>query len=159
VALTIDELAAASGTTSRTIRSFQSLGLVDPPQLRGRTGLYGPRHLDRLQAVLRLQGQGFSLQSLQVLLDAHDRGRTLGEVLGLPGGIHRRSEGAGDVPDATVSTTATAADTSDSAELYGFSELQARGRPRRGSGRDRPLLAVVPTTVWDQTAWGETEAS
>ena len=38
-ALSIDELAAATGTTTRSIRSFQTLGLLDHPDLRGRTGL------------------------------------------------------------------------------------------------------------------------
>ncbi len=65
--LTIDELAAAAGTTTRRIRSFQTLGLLPHPALRGRTGLYGADHLDRLQVILRLQAEGFSLESLGVL--------------------------------------------------------------------------------------------
>lgn len=134
--LTIDELAAATGTTSRSIRSFQTLGLLEHPDLRGRTGLYTAHHLRQLRAILGLQAQGFSLQSMSVLFAAHQRGQSLDAVLGLDGGTERRSEGF-DHSDI------------DTAELYGFAELQGY---RRGAGRrGRPLLAVVPTTVWEQT--------
>jgi DNA-binding transcriptional MerR regulator len=136
MAMTIDQLAELAGTTSRNIRSFQTMGLIEPPELQGRTGLYGPTHLDRVRAVLRLQAEGFSLQSLVVLFDAHDRGRSLTSVLGLNGAAHAPGDDGTDA---------------DSAELYGFSDLLARGPARRTAARGRPLLAVVPTTLWDRT--------
>ena len=80
--LTIDRLAAATGTTSRRIRSFQTLGLLPHPELRGRTGLYGDEHVSRVSAILRLQERGFSLESLAVLFTALEAGRSLGDVLG-----------------------------------------------------------------------------
>jgi DNA-binding transcriptional MerR regulator len=130
--LTIDELAAATGASGRRIRSFQTLGLLPSPELKGRTGIYGPGHQDRLRAILQLQDQGFSLESLSILFDALEAGRSLAAVLGLP--------------EATVAEADRDADL-DSAELYGFSELQ---RSSTGRGRDggRPLLSVVPTTMW-----------
>jgi len=134
--LTIDELAAVAGTTTRRIRSFQTLGLLPHPELRGRTGLYGPLHRARLTAILRLQDRGFSLESQSVLFDALGAGRSLAEVLGVT-----EPAAPGD-----PGTDATA----DTAELYGFAELQpAAAAPRRGRGR--PLLSVVPTTVWDES--------
>jgi DNA-binding transcriptional MerR regulator len=138
--MTIDELAAAAGTTSRRVRSFQTLGLLPHPGLRGRTGRYGPGHRSRLAAILRLQSQGFSLESLGVLFRAFDAGLSLATVLGLSetsSAVSEASDGAG-----------------DEAELYGFAELQPSARGRR-SGR-RPLLSVVPTTMWEQ---GEAAAS
>jgi DNA-binding transcriptional MerR regulator len=130
---TIDELAVATGTTSRRIRSLQTFGLLPHPELRGRTGLYGAVHRGRLEAVLRLQEQGFSLESLVVLFDALREGRSLAGVLG-----------ASDPPGTGTGTDKG----TDSAELYGFAELQRAGAgPRRG----RPLLSVVPTTVWDES--------
>ena len=57
--MTIDQLAAATGTTSRRIRSFQTLGLLPRPELRGRTGVYGDDHIVRVSAILRLQDRGF----------------------------------------------------------------------------------------------------
>jgi len=135
-ALSIDELAATTGTTTRSIRSFQTLGLLDHPDLRGRTGLYGGHHRHRLEGILRLQSQGFSLRSLSVLFAAHGRGESLGDVLGL-------GEAAPEVhPDLEAGAG------TDDAERYGFGELQ-RGHTSR---RVRRLLAVVPTTVWDETA-------
>ncbi len=136
-ALTIDELAAVSGTTTRRIRSFQTLELLPHPELRGRTGLYGPDHLTRLSAILRLQDLGFSLESLGVLFRALRSGETLAAVLGLPEPAAENSD-----PGAEVGA--------DTAELYGFAELQPATTAAR-RGRVRPLLSVVPTTVWDES--------
>jgi DNA-binding transcriptional MerR regulator len=131
--LTIDELAAAAGTTTRTIRSFGTLGLIGAPTLRGRTGFYGLDHLERVHAVLRLQAEGFTLQSLAILFAAQARGASLSDVLGVP-----------ELPVQPAIGTET-----DVAERYGFADLQS-GRPRR-MPRARPFLSVVPTTVWEQT--------
>jgi DNA-binding transcriptional MerR regulator len=134
--MTIDELAAATGTTTRRIRSFQTLGLLPHPELQGRTGLYGARHRDRLAAILGLQEEGFSLESIRVLFEALDAGRSLAAVLGV------REPRAGTTGSSDHATDAS----TDTAELYGFAELQHSAPRRRG----RPLLSVVPTTVWDE---------
>jgi len=63
--LTIDQLAQRSGTTVRTIRFYTGRGLLPPPQLRGRTGLYGPDHLARLELVGELSALGFSLAAIE----------------------------------------------------------------------------------------------
>lgn len=131
--LTIDELAAVAGTTTRRVRSLQTLGLLPHPELRGRTGLYTTAHRERLAAILRLQVRGFSLESLGVLFGALDGGQTLAAVLGVA-----EPEGQ----------TAAPPETGDTAELYGFAELQPAGSPRRGR---RPLLSLVPTTMWDES--------
>jgi DNA-binding transcriptional MerR regulator len=131
--MTVDDLAAATGTTTRRIRSLQTLGLLPHPALRGRTGLYGARHLQRLQAVLVLQREGFSLESLVLLFDALQAGHSLADVLRVvePATAAGHSDGG-----------------TDSADLYGFTELQpTRPSPRRS----RALLSVVPTTVWDES--------
>jgi DNA-binding transcriptional MerR regulator len=50
----------------RTIRYYQTLGLVDPPAgSRGRTALYGLRHLMQLVAIKRLQTHGLTLAQVQ----------------------------------------------------------------------------------------------
>lgn len=120
--MTIDELAAAGRTTTRHVRSLQTLGLLPRPDVRARTGWYDRHHVQRLQAVLRLQREGFSLRSLAVLLDAHHRGRPLADVLGL-----------------TEETPPTAG----SADLYDFDAVLP--------SRHRPVLSVVPTTMWDES--------
>jgi DNA-binding transcriptional MerR regulator len=133
--VTIDELAGAVGTTSRRVRSYQTLGLLPYPELQGRTGLYGPSHRDRLGAILSLQDQGFSLESLGVLFRALDAGRSLADVLGPrdAGGARRARPEAG-----------------DEAERYAFGQLQP-ATPASVVPRVPPLLSVVPTTVWDES--------
>jgi DNA-binding transcriptional MerR regulator len=50
----------------RTIRYYITLGLLDrPAEMRGRTALYGQRHLLQLVAIKHLQAQGFSLAEVQ----------------------------------------------------------------------------------------------
>jgi DNA-binding transcriptional MerR regulator len=53
----------------RVIRWYTTTGLVDRPAgLRGRTALYGPRHLLQIVAVKRRQAQGHSLAAIQAEL-------------------------------------------------------------------------------------------
>ena len=67
--LTIDELARQVGMTVRNVRAYQSRGLLPPPEIVGRTGFYGPEHVDRLELVKDLQAQGFSLELIKRTLD------------------------------------------------------------------------------------------
>lgn len=66
--LTIDELARRTGMTARNIRAHQSRGLLPPPEVRGRTGYYGPDHVARIQLIQELQGDGFNLDLIGRLL-------------------------------------------------------------------------------------------
>ncbi|MEV4640894.1 MerR family transcriptional regulator [Actinoplanes sp. NPDC049548] len=53
----------------RAIRWYTTTGLVDRPAgMRGRTALYGPRHVMQLVAVKRRQAQGHSLAAIQAEL-------------------------------------------------------------------------------------------
>ena len=67
-ALTIDELAQRVGMTSRNIRAHQTRGLLPPPSLSGRTGQYGPEHVERLELIKRLQDQGLNLQAIALVI-------------------------------------------------------------------------------------------
>jgi DNA-binding transcriptional MerR regulator len=50
----------------RTIRYYTALGLLDrPAAMRGRTALYGSRHLLQLVAIKYLQARGLSLAAIQ----------------------------------------------------------------------------------------------
>lgn len=64
-ALTIDELAQRTGLTTRNIRAYQSRGLVPPPERRGRTGYYGPEHIERLELIKQLREDGLALDLIQ----------------------------------------------------------------------------------------------
>ncbi len=71
LALSVDYEGQASGRIRdipdrRTIRYYTTLGLIDRPlEMRGRTALYGRRHLLQLVAIKRLQARGLSLAELQ----------------------------------------------------------------------------------------------
>jgi DNA-binding transcriptional MerR regulator len=67
--LTIDELARRAGMTVRNVRAHQSRGLLPPPEVRGRTGIYGAEHLARLELIRTLQDDGFNLESIRRLLE------------------------------------------------------------------------------------------
>jgi DNA-binding transcriptional MerR regulator len=136
--LTIDELAAATGTSARRIRSLQTLGLLAHPELRGRTGLYGPAHRARLAAVVGLQDRGFSLESLGVLFAALDAGQSLAAVLGMT------------EPDAVSPAASPQLEPPvDTAELYGFADLEPASASRRRARRQ--LLSLIPTTMWEES--------
>jgi DNA-binding transcriptional MerR regulator len=70
-ALSGDYKGAASGRIRavpdlRTARYYTTLGLLDRPvEMRGRTALYGPRHLLQLVAIKKLQALGLSLSQIQ----------------------------------------------------------------------------------------------
>ncbi len=63
--LTVDQLAAAAGTTVRTTRYYASLGLLPAPLRRGRLAYYGPQHLARLELVRALQDHGLTLAAIE----------------------------------------------------------------------------------------------
>jgi DNA-binding transcriptional MerR regulator len=70
--LTVDQLARRSGMSVRNVREHQARGLLPPPEVRARTGYYGPEHLARLQLIIELQAEGFNLKGIKRLLeDAH----------------------------------------------------------------------------------------
>ncbi len=82
VGYTIDELARATGTTARTIRSYQDRGLLPPPVIVGRTGRYDRDHVARLRVISRLLDERFSLASIGALLHAWETGESLAHILG-----------------------------------------------------------------------------
>jgi DNA-binding transcriptional MerR regulator len=67
--MTIDELARESGMTVRNVRAYQSRGLLPPPEVRARTGFYGPEHLARLKLVADMRGEGMNLRTIKKVLD------------------------------------------------------------------------------------------
>ncbi len=57
----------------RTIRYYATLGLLDRPlAMRGRTALYGRRHLAQVVAIKRLQSTGRSLAEIQTVWSTMD---------------------------------------------------------------------------------------
>ena len=81
--LSVDELANRAGLPTRTIREYQTMGLLPPPERRGRIGIYRRAHLYRLQLIGRLQQRGYSLAGIRDLLTSWHDGAELTDVLGL----------------------------------------------------------------------------
>ena len=67
--LTIDQLAAKVGMTTRNIRAHQARGLLPPPVLEGRTGYYGALHVERLLQIRRLQDEGMNLATIAKVVE------------------------------------------------------------------------------------------
>lgn len=69
----------------RTVRYYATIGLLDRPSaMRGRTALYGRRHLAQVIAIKRLQGAGRSLGEIQTIwatLDDHTLARMSGVAI------------------------------------------------------------------------------
>ena len=70
--LTIEQLAQETGMTVRNIRNHQSRGLLPPPEVRARTGFYGPEHVARLRLIREMQADGFNLKAIERLLAGAD---------------------------------------------------------------------------------------
>lgn len=83
----IDDLARTVGTTVRNIRAYQDRGLLHPPKLLGRAGIYSDSHVRRLRRILSLLQRGYASAQIHELLDAWDNGRDLGQVIDLEGAV------------------------------------------------------------------------
>src|ERR1700759_715085 len=66
--VTIDELAARTGLTVRTVRFYATQGLLPPPERRGRVAYYGPGHRLRLELIRSLQDHGYTLAAIERVL-------------------------------------------------------------------------------------------
>ncbi len=74
----IQEVAKAAGTTSRTLRHYDDIGLL-PPNRVGHNGYryYNDGSLIRLQRVLLLRQLGLGLDAIRDVLEAQDAGPTM----------------------------------------------------------------------------------
>ena len=67
----------------RTVRYYATLGLIDRPDaMRGRTAIYGRKHLAQIVAIKRMQTMGRSLAEIQALWPTMDD-QTLGRMAGV----------------------------------------------------------------------------
>jgi DNA-binding transcriptional MerR regulator len=66
--MTVDELAARTGMTVRTLRFYASEGLLPAPHRRGRVAYYDAGHRMRLDLVRTLQKHGYTLSAIQRVL-------------------------------------------------------------------------------------------
>ncbi|KGH45347.1 MULTISPECIES: heavy metal-responsive transcriptional regulator [Modestobacter] len=71
----IGEVAAATGTTAKTLRFYERAGLLPPPR-RTSAGYrqYSPDIVARMDFIRRSQAAGFSLAQIRTILDIRDSG-------------------------------------------------------------------------------------
>jgi DNA-binding transcriptional MerR regulator len=119
----------------RAIRWYTTTGLVDRPAgLRGRTALYGPRHLLQIVAVKRRQAQGRSLAEIQA------------ELAGAP---DERLAEVARVPDDLLATDGPAPDAYDGAPRARFwATSPAAGAPAVGAPAARAPERLAGGAAW-----------
>lgn len=72
--MTIGAVAKATGCNIRTIRYYESVGLVSPPErTAGNQRIYDQARVDRLVFIRRARALGFPLDDIRELLDLSDR--------------------------------------------------------------------------------------
>lgn len=91
---TVEELAEHSGLTPRTIRSYQTQGILSPPEHRGRVAYYSESHLQRLRAIADLKERGLSLAEIRDVIrrrEAEERSAARSHPRSQPGSVGERS--------------------------------------------------------------------
>ncbi len=71
----IGELAKTAGVTTKTIRYYESIGVLDEPE-RTESGYrsYGPGAIERLDFVRQAQSSGLALAEIRSILEIKDEG-------------------------------------------------------------------------------------
>jgi DNA-binding transcriptional MerR regulator len=77
------ELVDRSGVPVRTVRWYQSEGLLPKPTKRGRDAVYTDDHLQRLELIAELRDRGLTLTAIRDLVSRDRPGRTVAEWLGV----------------------------------------------------------------------------
>ena len=160
-ALAVDYRGQTSGRVRavpdrRAIRWYTTIGLIDRPAAhRGRTALYGPRHLLQLVAVKRLQARGLPLVSIQQEL-AGATDTQLARVARLPAGVAAgpvfgaapaaAASGGDGLAGEGVARRPPAAATRAAAAVRGPAGGKAR---RAGFWREQPAAALTAATDTD----------
>ena len=80
---TIGDLAKEFDLTTRAIRFYEDMGLLQPERTGagGRNRIYSPRHRTRLRLVLRVQRLALSLTEAKEIIDLYDSPRDTGVQL------------------------------------------------------------------------------
>lgn len=104
--LSVEQVAAKVDLNVDTIRYYQRLGLLEPPDRQGRRAVYRPDHVNRLTEIRRLADAGFTLAQIGRLSETTEETDNLGGLAAEAARARRltRSEVAGqaEVPEGLV---------------------------------------------------------
>jgi len=78
--VSLTALTERTGLSARTIRFYQTRGLIPPPLRRGRAGYYDAGHIARLELVQEMQKLGFTLGAIERYLSELPEDATPDEV-------------------------------------------------------------------------------
>ena len=88
--LSLEELARRSGVSGRTIRYYQSEGVLRVPRRHGRDACYSASHLQQLELIAELQERGLKLEAIKSLLDRDgSKHSSVSEWLGIDEALRR----------------------------------------------------------------------
>jgi len=133
---TVDELAERTDLTPRTIRSYQTQGLLPPPERHGRVAYYDDSHLERLQEIAELKEEGLSLSSIPEVL-------TRREAATRAKAARTKARSIGDATSRSSSARSSAARSSSASSSAGAGdERPAVAAPFRYTGAVKPVSAV-----------------
>ena len=77
----IGRLAQQAGTTTRTVRYYEEMGLIKPEgRSPGGFRYYSDQQLDRLRMILSLKGMEFDLDQIKTILDKQSNNDTGGKL-------------------------------------------------------------------------------
>ena len=79
----VEDLALKAEVSVDTIRYYQGLGLISPPQKNGRRAIYGDEHISRLEEIRKLAFEGFSLRQISLLKEEALGGNTSDDLKNL----------------------------------------------------------------------------
>ena len=81
--LSLDEIVEQSGLSARTVRYYQSEGILPSPRKVGRDAVYSAAHLERLEQIAELQARGLKIEAIKQLLGRNRDHRSVTEWLGV----------------------------------------------------------------------------
>jgi DNA-binding transcriptional MerR regulator len=93
----------------RTIRFYQTLGIVPKPAYEGRKALYGREHLVRVVVAKLLQSEGHSLAQIQAALPARATDDLVAALLAVGADAGEANEAAARSPELSSSSASSAA--------------------------------------------------
>ena len=77
----IGRLAQQAGTTTRTVRYYEEMGLIKPEgRSPGGFRCYSDQQLDRLRMIMSLKGMEFDLDQIKTILDKQSNNDTGGKL-------------------------------------------------------------------------------
>ncbi len=105
-AVTVPDGRASDRVDPRTVRFYQTLGIVPKPAYIGRRAMYGREHLVRVVVAKELQAEGRSLSQIQAGLAMHATDDLVAALMSTDGAAAARAVPGGAMPSSTPSKPA-----------------------------------------------------